>query len=79
MDWLKLLSVPSLELMNKYTLLAFYLILPVDIMSEMFEWRRQYPKILKLITFGRKDEIFEMFLLNECAYWYTYGGGALED
>lgn len=47
--------------------------------SEMFEWRRQYPQILKLITFGRKDILFQTSLLNELAYHYTYGGGSLSE
>lgn len=64
--------------MSKYELLAFYLILGPDI-HEMFEWRRQYTKILKLIIFGRKDYLFEVPLLNELAYHYTYGDGKLKE
>lgn len=45
-------------LITKYRLLAFYLILGAD-RADLWEWRRQYPKIWKLITFGRRDTICE--------------------
>ncbi len=60
-----------------YTFIAFCAILSAEVLQEMFAWRRSYPKILKLITFGRRDTIFEVYLLNEMAYHYAYGGGRL--
>ena len=45
----------------------------------MHEWRRNYPKILKLITYGRQDAILERFLLNGTSYYYTYGKGSLPE
>jgi hypothetical protein len=54
----------SLIIKNKYTMLALILILNMEVFDNVFEWRRNYQKILKLITFGRRDEHVELKLLN---------------
>lgn len=41
-------------------------------LSDMFEWTRQYPKVLKLILIGRGDILFTESLLNEKAVFYSY-------
>lgn len=46
-------------ILNKWALTSFFLILNREVMKEMFEWRRRYPKNkLKLIAFGRRDHLF---------------------
>jgi hypothetical protein len=59
------LNMPaSVLIKNKYNMLAFTLLLTMEVFENIFKWRRNYPKILKLITFGRKDELIELELLN---------------
>lgn len=65
--------------LNSYTLIAYSAILSPKVLEDMFEWRRNYPKILKMITFGRQDSIFEVYLLNEMAHYYAYGAGRLPE
>jgi hypothetical protein len=54
---LKRTSVPfGLILANNYNMMALVLILNMEVFANVFEWGRNYPKILKLITFGWRDE-----------------------
>lgn len=77
LQWLRDFTPGDLMPMNKHTLKAFFSILNTEVFKEMFEWRRNYPKILKLITYGRQDVVIERYLLNGMAYYFTYGNGSI--
>jgi len=65
--------------MSKYTMLAYTSLLRTEVIKDIFEQRRNYPKILKLMAYGRQDAIFERYLLNGTSYYYTYGQGSLTE
>jgi hypothetical protein len=54
-------------------------LLRTEVIKDIFEQRRNYPKILKLMAYGRQDAIFERYLLNGTSYYYTYGQGSLTE
>lgn len=79
LEWLKTADYDMSLAIGKHALIGFYALLNAEFFKNVFEWRRSYPHILKLITFGRYDSLFEVYLLNEVAYHYAYGAGSLPE
>ena len=57
-------SAAFLPLKNKYELIIFLKMVKAKNLHDMFEWARQYPKVLKLILIGKGDTLFTESLLN---------------
>ena len=57
---------------DKYQAIGFFSAILSEEFYYMFDLIRNFPPVLKLVIYGKKDSLFQVQLLNEKAVFYSY-------